>query len=235
MPLYRIAISAELGKIDRALCILWQTHLFEIDMQAFKIVVLLPKPPRSRVDKSAVVPRLCKSENPVSFKLSPTLVEYRPKTDRRVIIQMLDGRAAVLNKDLLCLFGAAEMLVVQTLYADRWQGSVAEKRVIRVVYKVLKYHHSETVAVVVKALGLDLDVLSESVEAERLHTLNVVGETVGCFGKEDAVLKISLIEQTVEEVRLAIEAHSLQAVDLLDLERAECKIGLDRVALCCDF
>ena len=68
------------------------------------------------------------------------------------------------------------------------------------------------VAKVIKDHGLDLDVLSESVEAHMLCHKDVVLVGVGGGGEEDAVGVIALVKEGVQEDRFPFKRKSLPQV-----------------------
>ena len=112
---------------------------------------------------------------------------------------------------------------------ERGQRRVAEIGVIAVVDHVLKDDHAEAVAVVVKLLRLDLDVLAQGVEAQGLHGQDVLLVGLRHGGGVEPVAPVALIQYAVEEIRLSVEAEARDAVEALDGERAQRKIGVHPV------
>ena len=118
-----------------------------------------------------------------------------------------------------------ETLVVQLFQAHRGQGGVAEEGVMPVVDHVLHDQHTQAVAVVVELLGLHLDVLAEGVEAQGLHGQDVLRVALRGGGGIEAVAPVALIQQSVEEVGLAVETEAGDAVHLFDLQGAKGEVG----------
>ena len=71
--------------------------------------------------------------------------------------------------------------------------------------------------------------LAEHIKAELPHLHNIVSVALGTCGGVDAVAVISLIEQTVEEIRLAVKADKCFAVFLFNAYRAKREIAFDSV------
>ena len=120
-----------------------------------------------------------------------------------------------------------------SLFADSRQSGVDQKAVIARVDHILKYQHAVFVAVVVKLLVLDLDMLSEHIKSERFHFLYIVKKSVGRCGGVYAVGVIALIEKSVAEYRLAVKGNVTLAVSSLDSDRAESEIRADLIISVC--
>ena len=109
------------------------------------------------------------------------------------------------------------------------QNGIPDVAVVAVVDHVLEDDHAQLVALVVEFVGLNLDVLAEHIEAQRLHGENIVGKTLGAGRRQQTVGPVTLVQQTVEEVRFAVETQALILAHLLDLQTADGEIALHPV------
>ena len=80
------------------------------------------------------------------------------------------------------------------------------------VYKVLPYNESKTVAMIIPAKRLELDVLSYHIEAHILEHCKLVNDSLVARMCEKSITPIALIEKTVKEIRLAVEKQTRDAV-----------------------
>ena len=96
-------------------------------------------------------------------------------------------------------------------YPDGRQCRVNDKAVIAAVYHVLKDRHAVYIAVVIKDVRLDLNMLAEHIEAQLLHFKYIVPPSRLVSGEKDTVRPIPLIQQSVEEIRSAVEKYVLFA------------------------
>ncbi len=77
---------------------------------------------------------------------------------------------------------------------------------------ILPHDHAQTVAVVVPALGLDLDMLAKRVEAHFFHFYNI--KLQGFIGgrRVEAVRPVSLVQHAVLEPGLSVQADTRDPV-----------------------
>ena len=95
------------------------------------------------------------------------------------------------------------------------------------VRHVLPDEHPQAVAVVVPAVGLDLHVLAQGVEAHRLGRGDVEGERRVAGRGVEPVGPPALVEQAVHEIGLPVEQQALRAVPVLaDADAAQGEIAL---------
>ena len=94
---------------------------------------------------------------------------------------------------------------------------------------ILPDNHSESVAVVIPAVRLNLDVLPEHIEAEALHCFNIVNHCLVARCGKTAVAPIALVKKSFLEIRLVVEEQPCVAVMLTDAELSHAKVALDRI------
>ena len=111
--------------------------------------------------------------------------------------------------------------------ADGGQHRIHEEAVGAVIDHVLQHQHTQPVTGFVEGFRLHLDVLAKEVEAQLLHPQYVPVIFLRVFRQIDAVRKIALIQDTIEENGLPIEAKPLDAACIrLNADRAQGKIAL---------
>src|SRR5690606_35340868 len=158
--------------------------------------------PAHVVDQAGRVPALDQVGDAGLVVLAPALVERHPHDDRRA--------AAVLVDHGLQL--GLELRLVTSPGRGR---------------HVLPDEQAELVGVVVPAVGLDLDVLADRVEAEPLGLHQVVLESLVGGRGVDAVGPEALVERADLEDGLAVEQHPV----VLDFDAAHAEVRADLVAL----
>ncbi len=153
------------------------------------------------------------------MELSPAFVEDRPKTDRRDVAEEFDGFPHFLAEGFPRILGVpsetAEVFHIgKPLQAERREGSHLPEGIAAAVHHVLPDDHPQPVAVVIETERLDLDVLSERVETERLHGEDVVDVGLVGSGSVEAVAEKALIQNSVKEIRFVVQekAFSIGAV-----------------------
>ena len=80
-------------------------------MSAVDVGLLTTVPARRGVDKTSRIKRLQAAASGVTVKLSPTLVEYRPKADRRVIFKELNSLVKMRKERASAPFIGMKLLV----------------------------------------------------------------------------------------------------------------------------
>ena len=76
--------------------------------------------------------------------------------------------------------------------------------------------------------------LAQRVETQPFHHQDIVGIAFRRCRCENPVGPVALIQQTVKEIGLAVEAQAGIFAGFLDLQRTDCKIGFDPVLPCLD-
>ena len=127
-------------------------------------------------------------------------------------------------------FGIAVQIAVISLFeTNGGECCVTEKVIISVVDHVLKDNHAQSVAIIIELLGFHLDVLSQSIESQRLHGEDVFFVADGICGSEKTVAPIALIKKSVEKVRLSVETKPLDAIDFFAAQGTKSKVGLNGI------
>ena len=100
------------------------------------------------------------------------------------------------------------------------------------VHHVLPDNHSETVAMVVPAHRLDLDVLAQHIKACFFCQINVIDKCLVAGGGHQPVRPVALIQQSVKKIRCVVQAEPESAVFVgLDREAAQCKVAVNPVVV----
>ena len=111
----------------------------------------------------------------------------------------------------------------------RGQRGINQEAVAAAVDHILEHHHAQLIAQIIEHLRLDLNVLTQHVKAHFLGGQNVVFIALRAAGQIDAVREIALIQQSVEEIGLAVEADARCAAHVFHTHGAQREIGLDLV------
>ena len=170
----------------------------------------------------------------VGVELAPALVEYDPHDDARVVIEVRDHVQQLLAELLaaaLLLARELHVLVVAAVRAGQQGGADGERGIApAAVRHILPDEHPQAVAVIVPAVGLDLHVLAQGVEAHRLGRGDVEYER-GVAGRGvEPVGPPALVEEAVHEIGLPVEQQALHAVPVLaDGDAAQGEIALRAV------
>ena len=146
-----------------------------------------------------------------------------------MIPELPDGRLHAVRKDAPRFGIGIQAFVAPLLKVQRRKHRVPHIAVHAVVDHVLKDDHAEPVAVVIEPVRLDLDMLAQRVEAERFHGKDVLLKPFGRRGRIQSVAPVTLIQKSVEDIRLAVQTQARDAADRLDRKRAQRKIGLHRI------
>ena len=176
-------------------------------MEAFHIAVPVGKPSGSGIHKPGTI-QLLQIFIPVpAVKLPPAFIKDRPVTHAGVLFQSQNRTFHALPKPPAGLRVPVEVPVTPVLAdAKGRKGRVPQEMVGSVIHHILKYHHAQAVAGVVKQLRLYLNMLAQHIEAQLLHGQNVPVKAGGLRRSEQAVAPIALIQNAVEKVRLSVQA-----------------------------
>ena len=71
--------------------------------------------------------------------------------------------------------------------------------------------------------------LTQGIEAERLHKLDIVNISVHRCGQVNSVGIIALVKQSVENIRLTVKAYAVNPVHTPNVHRAYRKIAFNFV------
>ena len=91
-----------------------------------------------------------------------------------MIFKLQDGLFHGFMKSFSCLLVKVELFVFSMFEANCRESSITEKAVIAVVDHILENDHSKSVAVIIKLLRLNFDMLSEGVETKGFCRKNVL-------------------------------------------------------------
>ena len=181
----------------------------QVGVEAADVAAALVDPAAGVVDLPGGVEVGDRAGDAVGVELAPALVERRPHGERDDVAEQLDGLAH-LAPELLATGGVAPL--VEPVQAvgdpDRVPGRARGGQVpvaAAAVDDVLPHQHAEAVAVRVPAQRLDLRVLAQHGEAERLHRLDVVDHRLVAGRGEQAVGPVALVEHADVGDRLAVE------------------------------
>ena len=168
-------------------------------------------PAARRIDQPRRVALPQKSVDFRDFVLTPAFVERHPHHDRREEREAVDqlGQLALeLHGGILRALGIQGGLRGHAQIAWFAPPQVA-------VRHVLPDQQPETVAMVVPAGRLDLDMLARGVEAEHLGHLDVVAQRFVGRSRVQSVRPPALVQGTEHEQRLAIEKHPRESAGVL--------------------
>ena len=197
----------------------------EVDVQALQLPDLLIVPAAGVVDDARGVEPVgifcCRSR----VKLPPAFIEQHPGADTRAAVELRDqfGQLGIVARPRNGV-GAGKFFVVVVLVMDAGdeRGGDGQQAVVpAAVDHVLPDQHTEPVAVIVPAHGLDFDVLAQHVKAHVLHELKIKDHCLVRRRGVKPVRPVALIEHAVLVIRLAVEKQARRAVFVFsDAERA---------------
>ena len=150
----------------------------EIDMQAFHVALFLGKPAGSAVDEPGIVQHFQPAVRVIRAELAPSLVEDGPEADTGMVPEQPDGSLHCVQEVLPGSRVPVEPGILPGLESGSRKDRVTEKTVFPAVHHVLENNHAEPVTVIVELFWLDLDMLSQHIEAEGFHGQNVFFITV---------------------------------------------------------
>ena len=160
--------------------------------------------------------------------LAPALVEEGVQNNARMIMKMRQGLLAVGQEEIPPPL-RGRLVDGHQLAADGGDGGVPDVVVGAGVHEILEYQHAQPVAVVVKPLGFDLDVLAQGVEAQLLHGPDIKGIALGAAGQEQTVGPVALVQKAVEEGRLPVQADPGDALHDLSRNGAQGEVSFHSV------
>ena len=212
-------------------------------MHAVVVAAALIEPPARGVDGARRVDGLDGLGRLGGVELPPSLVEQGPGDDAGVTLQAPHRRTGkslplvavqrVVRREVpLVLLGIVTVVGPEPLEG---RGDAARNPYVRVLptaHHVLPHEHAHTVAQVVPALALHLDVLADHVEPERCHRLYVETKGLVRGSRHEAVGPVSLIEHAAQEERLVVQAEALHALLVwLDRGGPEGAVAVDVVRI----
>ncbi len=169
-------------------------------MDVDRVAGALVRPAAGVVDQARRIVALRPGRDPLRVVLPPSLVERHPHDDRRVVPEGVhDGLPLALE------LGVANGQVVRGHGLSLIEGA----------RHVLPDQQAEPVAPGVEAVGLDLDVLAEHVQAQALDGLEVVPQGRVGRGRVEAVGPPALVEGPELEEGLAVEEEAIEPVAVL--------------------
>ena len=207
-------------------------------MHAAHIASPLIEPAAGMIDRSCGISFPNELFDPKRVKLSPPLIKRNPESNAGIVIKLMhhaDDVPLEAPPRLLILSHEQFVMVVAQMSAccrkDRGQIGLKERlHGASAVYHILPDHHSDPVAVIVKAGRLYFDMLAEHVESELLHLLYVVHERLVRGRRHKALRPVSLIQNSVEKVRLAVQKQpGLSLFIISDTEGPHGKVALDHI------
>ena len=209
MPLHRIGISAEFREDDAAaFFVRLIAVVVKIHVPALYLAYALVVPTAGVVYGPRRVYLQDGRDVLLSVELAPAFVEGDPHGYTWAVIQLRDHLAQLLRElRAPALVPSAESAVFVVLHVPaRQQRGRDDCRIIApaAVRHVLPDQHTEFVAVVVPAQGLDLHVLPEHVEAHGLRRLYVEAEGLIARRGIQSVRPPALVQQAVVEIGLAV-------------------------------
>ena len=199
MPCKTPVIPAEFRQHHRAaMCVVFETIGAEIYMPTLHIAHLLVVPAACVIDEARCIECANAFRRLRSIELSPPLVERHPQHNAGAIVEMLNH----LRQFEIVFFSPGNIvsgkipIVIVFLMPSRHQRCGNHHGAIRAaaVGHVLPDKHAEPVAVIVPAQRLELDVLSQHIEAHALHRLDVGNHGLVRGRGEHPIRPIPLIE-----------------------------------------
>ena len=203
-----------------------EVQLFEIDVEAVDVALILVKPTRRAVNKPGGIQLFQFIISFVCTELPPAFIKDRPQADAGMVFQCCNGSLHGFQKFFPGIGISMHTAVISFLEMQSRENRIPQITVIPVVDHILKDNHPQPVTVVIEQLRLNLDVLTQHVKAKCLHRQNILFKSL-CIGRRiKAVTPISLIQQAVEEIRLSVQAKTRNPVDRLHRQRTKGKIAL---------
>ena len=152
------------------------------------------------VDKTGGIGLLREGNDILGVELAPGLVERHPDGDALELLELVQDLSPLLVIIGLGLGGCRPVftfsIIIHAPSLAHGEGR-----------HVLPHDHSELVAVIIPAVGLDLDVLADHVEAEILGLLNIKLESLIGRGGVKPVGPPSLVEGAKLEDSIAVQTH----------------------------
>ena len=110
--------------------------------------------------------------------------------------------------------------------SNRRKGGIAEEGIVAIVHHILEDDHTVLITIIIEQLGLDLDVLTQGIEAERFHRKDVVLVALRRRGGINTVAVISLIEERMEKVGFAVQTETTDSVYLANIQRSDREVRI---------
>ena len=205
----------------------------EIDMAAVHVGFTADKPPGGRINETTVIQGPQFFINSGRIKLAPALVKDGPVDNAGVVFQSRHRGFHSSEKS-----GSGNGIRVYGFVASAGpktkigQNCVPKKTVVAIAHHVLKYGHAKTVTSVVEKGWFYLNMLSQSVEAQGFHCPDVLLVSGRGGGGKDSVAPVTLIQDSMEKVGLAIETKAFILAYLFDLQGAQSKVTFYLVFAC---
>ena len=226
MAIAFVGFAAKLREHQGFLAVTGELDLAEVDMAAIHIGVMAAEPAGGRIDETGIVQLFEDVVDIVAVELAPALIENRPVANAGMVLQLIYRCCHAIEEHFAGRGVAVHLAVVQFLDAHSRKCRVTEEAVVAVVDHVLENDHAQLVTLVVEFFWLYLDMLAQCIETQALHGQDIVSEALRFGGSEDAVGPVALIQQAMEEVRLAVEAQTGVVPYFLDFQRANGEVGL---------
>ena len=122
-------------------------------------------------------------------------------------------------------------LIITLLQSNSGKRSIANKRIISIIYHILHNHHSVQIAIIVENIGLNLYMLTKKIKSERFHRKNISLIFLRRCGGENSIAKIALVKKSVQKYWFAIKTNKLFFASILNRNLASRKIRLYAIAL----
>jgi hypothetical protein len=158
--------------------------------------------------------------NTGSIELSPAFVEGHPYGDGRDIVQVIYGVKTFLFPAFPAFFRTTgEQLIMIIL---RVGGHVGEQ-CGHIAYPghmigraaadhILPYDHSQTIAVIIPAQRLELDMFPEHIEAQPFCEADIIDKGLIAGSSHQPVGPVALIQDSMEKIRSVIQAEARDAL-----------------------
>ena len=230
-----MAIAAELAEEDGSVILVGLEGIFfEIHMVASHLADVLVVPAGGVVDGAGIVHGADKIVHFLRVELTPALVEDDPHGNAGAVIQVLHHlRQLRLELGTSFRIPPSEQAIGAVFHMGAGhQGRGNNNRIVApsAAGHVLPHQHTQSVAVVIPAQRLHLDVLSQHIVAHGFGHADIIGKRLVGGSGVQPVGPVALIQQAVVEEGLVVEKQPLYALFvLLHGEFAHGKIALDQI------
>ena len=108
-----------------------------------------------------------------------------------------------------------EVSVIPFLNAHRGQSRIPQEIVVGIIHHILPDDHAQFVTLVIEFFHLHLNVFPEGIESQLFHGQDIIHVAFRSRRCQKAFRPVTLVQQSVEEIRLSVETQPGIAVDVL--------------------
>ena len=216
VPVHLHGVTAEFRHCQNAFIRLGGAQRFYINMPALEVPASLVKPARSVVHQACRVVTFQPVRGQDRVKLSPTFVEWHPDRDTGEVVEGIDQllEFLVVFLAVFWVIPAEAAQAANVAAVDPGGKSESHHSIlgdIPAVGHILPDNHAETVAGVIPACRLHLNVLADHIAADLFGVFDVEQHRRFAGGGVEPLGEVALIERTILKDGLIVERKAPEA------------------------